>query len=141
MADFIILDGDLANFMPSFPPATVVVRPGQMSGSGPATVNGKKICVDGDEKKLQVLGCTYMTPQFSIPGVGTLKINSLLPNQIALKTKTGSKKMILKGSQFIAVFEVQTPAQMPPPASTPDPVIKYLGQGSFITMNFKFKGQ
>lgn len=140
MADFVILEGDIANFMPAFGAAVVTVLPGTMRGSGPATVGSKKICVDGDEKNLEVPGCPYLTPVYSVPGVGTLKIQSLAPNQKALKTKTGGKNMILKGANFIAIFEVQTPAQMPPPASTPDPVPKYPGQGSFITMNMKYKG-
>ena len=65
MPDFILVEGDKANFLPSFGAAIVVVQPGDLKGSGPATFNGKKICVDGDEKKVSVPGCTYMTPQYS----------------------------------------------------------------------------
>lgn len=144
MADFILVDGDIVNFMPNFGPATVVVRPTNLQGSGPATIGGKRICVDGDEKKVMVLGCTYMTPQFSIPGVGTLKINALAPNQRTIKTKTGGRNMLLRGGNFIAAFMVQTPAQQPPPGPgppIPDPVPQYIGQGSFLTTNLKFRGQ
>ena len=52
MTDFILIEGDKANFLPNFGAAVVVVRPGNLKGSGPATLNGKKICVDGDEKKV-----------------------------------------------------------------------------------------
>ena len=52
MPDFILLEGDKANFLPNFGAAVVVVRPGDLKGSGPATLTGKKICVDGDEKKV-----------------------------------------------------------------------------------------
>jgi hypothetical protein len=51
MADFILVDGDKANFLPNFGPAIVVVRPGDLKGSGPATLNGKTICVDGSDSE------------------------------------------------------------------------------------------
>ena len=144
MADFILIHGDKAIFLPNFTPAMVVVRPGNMIASGPATIGGKKICVDGDESKLSVPGCTYMTPQYSIPGVGTLKIDSLAANQKAQKTNTGGKAVLLKGGNFVAKFEVQSPAQQPPPgpgSPIPDSTTQYAGQGNFITTNTKFKGQ
>ena len=89
-------------FLPAFSPAIVVVRPGSLEGSGPATIGGKKICVDGDESKVAVRGCTYMTPQYSIPGTGTLKISALAGNQKATKTKSGGKAVLLKGGSFTA---------------------------------------
>jgi hypothetical protein len=143
MPDFILIDGDKANFMPAFGAATVVVKPGTLKGSGPGTIGGKKICVDGDEAKLSVPGCMYMTPQYSIPGSGTLKINSLAGNQKATKTKTGGKPVLLKGGNFTAKFEVQSPAKQPPPgpgSPIPDATPQYSGQGSFITTNAKIKG-
>lgn len=97
MPDYVLLDGDKANFMPAFGAAIVVVRPGDLKGSGPATLNGKKLCIDGDEKNVSVPGCVYMTPQYSIPGTGTLKIAALAANQKAQKTKTGGKAVLLKG--------------------------------------------
>ncbi len=141
MADFILIEGDKAMFMPTFGPATVVVKPGDLKGSGPATIGGKKICVAGDETKVSVPGCMYISPPFVIPGTGTLKINSLAPNQKAQKTKTGGKQVLLKGGNFIAKFEVQNPAKQPTPGGpVPDAAPQYVGQGSFITTNIKFKG-
>ena len=143
MADFILLDGDKAIFLPNFGPATVVVQPGNLQGSGPATLNGKKICVDGDEKDLSVPGCTYITPQYSIPGTGTLKIAALAMNQKARKTQTGGKAVLLKGGNFTAKFEVQNPAKQPPPgpgAPIPDATPQYSGSGMFVTTNVKFQG-
>lgn len=143
MPDFILIEDDIANFMPNFGQAIVVVQPGTLKGSGPATLNGKKICVDGDEKNVSVPGCTYMTPQYSIPGVGTLKIEALAGDQKAKKTNTGGKAMLLKGSNFTAKFEVQTPAQQPPPgpgSPIPDSTPQYSGSGMFITTNVKFQG-
>jgi hypothetical protein len=140
VSDFILIEGDRAVFLPTFGAAIVVVRPGQLTGSGPGTLNGEKICVDGDEKQVSVPGCSYMTPQCSIPGTGTLKISALASDQKARKTRTGGKVVLLKGSQFSATFEVQSPARQPPPASTPDPTVQYSGKGMFVTANTKFQG-
>ena len=143
MTDFILMEGDKANFMPAFGAAVVVVQPGDLKGSGPATLSGKKLCVDGDEKQVSVPGCAYMTPQYSIPGTGTLKISGLAGDQKAKKTQTGGKVVLLKGSMFKAEFEVQSPAKQPPPgpgAPIPDATPKYNGMGTFITTNIKFQG-
>ena len=141
MSDFILIDGDLVMFMPAFGPATVIPLPGKLQGSGPGTCNGKKMCVDGDEKKVSVPGCVYTTPTFPIPGSGTLKIAALSDNQKATKTKTGGKVVLLKGSNFTATLEVQSPAQQPTPAGpVPDATTQYSGMGMFNTMNGKFQG-
>jgi hypothetical protein len=141
MADYLLLDGDKAIFTPSFGAATVVVQPGTLTASGPATVNGKKVCVAGDEKSVSVAGCSYMTPSHSIPGTGTLEIASLAGDQTAQKTKTGSTLVLLVGSSFTAKFSVQSPAQQPTSAGpVPDPTPQYSGTGTFTTTNTKFKG-
>ncbi len=143
MSDFVLVDGDKANFLPNFGAAMVVVKPGDLQGSGPATLKGKKICVDGDETKVSVAGCVYMTPQYSIPGTGTLKIDALAGDQKASKTRTGSKAVLLKGGSFTAKFEVQSPAQQPPPgpgSPIPDSTSQYSGKGMFVTTNSSFHG-
>ena len=143
MSDLILIEGDKANFLPNFGQAVVAVQPGELAGSGPATLNGKKLCVDGDEKDVSVPGCTYITPQYSIPGTGTLKIAALADDQIAEKTNTGGKAVLLKGSTFTAKFEVQSPAKQPPPgpgSPIPDATSEYSGSGSFITTNSKLRG-
>ena len=142
MSDFVLIENDQAFFMPAFGPATVVVQPGKLQGSGPATLGGKKICVDGDEAKVSVPGCTYMTPQYSIPGTGTLKIAALAGDQKAKKTRTGGKAVLLKGGNFTAKFEVQRPAQQPVPGSSPvpDATPQYSGNGMFVTTNTKLMG-
>jgi hypothetical protein len=143
MPDFMLIEGDKAMFLPTFGAAIVIVKPGDLQGSGPATLQGKKVCVDGDEKNVSVPGCPYMTPQYSIPGTGTLKINALAGNQKAQKTQTGGKAVLLKGGQYTATFEVQTPAQQPPPGPgppIPDATPQYSGQGMFLTTNTKFRG-
>ena len=136
MTDFVLMDGDQVVFLPLFSPAIVVVQPGKLAGSGPATINGKAICVDGDEFKVSVPGCSYMTPLHPIPGTGTLKIAALASDQKAIQAQTGAKPVLLKGSMFTAKFEVQIPAQQPTPGGpVPDGAPQYSGQGQFVTMN------
>ncbi|NET44176.1 hypothetical protein [Okeania sp. SIO2B3] len=143
MSRFILIDGDKANFIPVFGKAIVTVRPGRLKASGRSTLKGKKICVDGDEKKLSVCGCMYISPPYVIPGTGTLKIASLGIDQKARKTYSGRKKVLLKGSIFIAKFKVQSPAIKPPTAPgeppTPDPMRQYSGMGTFSTINTKWQ--
>ena len=136
MGDKVLTDGDTVLFLPAFSPAIVVVQPGRIPGSGPASIGGKKICVDGDQSKVSVPGCTYMTPSHPIPGVGTLKIAALAGDQTARTTQTGGKSVLLKGSMFTAKFEVQTPAQQPTPGGpVPDATPQYSGQGQFMPIN------
>ena len=140
MPKHILIDGDQALFQPTFGQATVVVRPGTIQGSSKDTLSGKNICVDGDEKTVVVPGCMYTSGSFTVPGAGTLKIASLGGDQKAKETYSGGKPVILKGSMFIARFEVTSPAKLPPPPSTPDPVPVYPGQGQFVTTNDLFEG-
>jgi len=143
MEKLILIDGDKAIFLPTFGAAIVVPKPGKLEGSGPATLKGKKLCVKGDEGKVSVDDCVYMTPQYSIPGKGTLKIAALGSDQKAKKTKTGDKAVLLKGTKFTAKFEVKTPAKQPPPgpgSPIPDPTPQYSGNGMFTTTNRIFKG-
>ena len=140
MSDFILIDGDKANFNPTFGLAIVVVRPGDLKASGKSSLKGKKVCIDGDEKNVSVPSCMYTTPAYSIPGTGTLKIAALGGDQKAKKTNSAGKPVLLKGSTFTAKFEVQNPAKQPPPASTPDATPQYSGTGTFITTNTKWQG-
>ncbi len=142
MSDFILIDGDIAMFIPAFGAAVVVVQPGTLTASGPATVNGKKMCIDGDESSVEVPGCMYISGGFVIPGTGTLKISALAGNQVAKHTNTGGTAVMLKGAQFTAKFEVQSPAQQPAPPGppVPDAAPSYTGNGLFITTNVKVTG-
>lgn len=138
MPDFILIDGDQASFQPNFGAAVVGVRPGRLKAGGSAGLGGKKLCVAGDESGVAVPGCTYVTPQYAIPGSGTLKISALGGDQKARKTRDAGRPVLLRGGSFQARFEVQTPAQQPPPgpgSPIPDATPSYSGQGRFITAN------
>jgi hypothetical protein len=141
MPDFVLIDGDTVMFLPSFGAATVVVQPGTLTAGGTATRGKKKLCVDGDEANVSVPGCTYIAGSYVIPGTGTLKIDALGGDQVATKTQTGGKKVLLMGSTFTAKFEVQSPAKMPTSSGTvPDSMTSYTGSGSFVTTNTKLRG-
>src|SRR5690349_8862572 len=134
MADFILVDGDIVTFLPNFNPAIVAVQPGKLTGSGKITIQNKKVCIEGDEKNVSVTGCNYVTPIHSIPGTGTLKIEALATDQKARKSICDGKAILLKGGLFTAKFEVQSPAQQPPPgpgAPIPDSTSSYTGTGMF----------
>jgi len=141
MADFLIQSGDTALFLPMFGSAVVTPIPGVISGSGArCPITQRPVCVEGDEKSVMVPGCAYVSGPYVIPGMGMLKILALALNQRALRTRSSGKAVILKGQQFEAIFEVMTPAQLPPIVSTPDPVPKYMGTGLFVTTNVRVRG-
>jgi hypothetical protein len=141
MADYILTTGDTVMFKPSFGAATVVVAPGTLSGTGRGKVAGKPVCVQGDEATVMVPGCAYQTPQYSIPGVGTLSIAALAGDQVAQRTKSGGKPVLLKGGDFTAKFQVMVPAMQPTGAGpVPDATPQYSGNGSFVTTNVRAKG-
>src|SRR5262245_16101258 len=138
MSDAILLDGDVFEFPAAFlPTATMLAGPpqGKMKASGKATVEGKKVCVKGDEKNVKVENLAYTAGPFSVPGKGTAELVTLI-DQVGLFASSGGKKVLLKGTQFIAKFQVQTPAKLVTPAGeTPDPVPQYIGFGRFQTGN------
>ena len=141
MADYILTTGDMAMFKPSFGAATVIPQPGTLSGTGNSKIGGKIISVEGDEANVIVPGVTYMAPPYVIPGVGILSIDSLASDQIASKTTSGGKAVLLKGGDFNAKFEVLAPAMQPTPTGpVPDSTAQYSGNGSFVTTNAKVQG-
>lgn len=144
MSDFIIIDGDQAIFQSTVGIAQVIPLPGRIMAKGGASLNQKKVCVEGDEASVLVAGVVYFTPIYSIPGVGNLLIDRLGPDQVARHTRSNGKAALLKGSNFFSKLQVVTPAQQPPPGTAPpvpDPMPEYMGgQGTFVTANCKFKG-
>ncbi|HEV8400839.1 MAG TPA: hypothetical protein VGQ18_13495 [Gemmatimonadales bacterium] len=137
MSDVIIVDGDMVNFLPSFGVATVVPVPTTISGSaGNTKVGTKAPALEGDEKNVESQNCMYTTATYVTPGTGTLKIDKLNSDQLTQSTTIEGKKVILKGSQFDAVFEVQQPAKSSSSPPVPDSTPKYSGgKGSFVASN------
>ena len=86
-----------------------------------------------------VAGCDYIAGSFSVPGKGTLSIDSLGPNQTAQKTKDSGKPVLLKGMLFIAKMQVQQPATDPSSGLT-DLTPSYPGNGTFEAANTQWKG-
>lgn len=137
MGDFILMDGDKAIFDAAFGAAVVVVQPGTLVATGPATINGKKVCVKGDETKVSVPGCSYTAGAYE-KGKGTLEIAVLAANQIATKTNSGDKPVLLVGSKFQARFIPEVKAMNS--AGEFDNTTMYPGTGSFTTTNTLFSG-
>ncbi len=150
MADFVIVDGDIAIFEPTFtgtpppppempnatPPgqtATVTVKPGNIkSGASTVFIDSKLVCINGDETTVEVAMCPYVSPPF-VGGMGTLTIQALAKDQVAEITDFDKILGILKGSDFIAKFTVDMPAKTPPGVS--DTVPSYTGKGHFVNSN------
>ncbi len=138
MADRILVTGDQAVFTANFGLAVIVPLPGVLVGTGRLTISGRPVCVEGDEKSLIVPGCSYFAPQYPVPGVGTLTIRSLNSDQIATKTRTGGKAVLLKGSSFSALLQVMAPASHP--SYGPDATPQYSGSGTFVSTNATVTG-
>ena len=120
------------------PPAIVpqLMAPVPLVGSSQnLVVGGAPACLEGDELPPALKApMPYTAPPFVTPGTGTLQL-TLTPTNKTIMTENG-KKILIKGQQFIAKFNVQTPAQQPTPAGpVPDPVAVKPGTAQFITTN------
>lgn len=146
--DWPVVDGTMVTFLPNFPPAITTPIPTTIKSSAKKVkVCGKPVCLKGDEKSVKSMGVMYLAPPgYPIPGMGTLKVFKLAPDQLTKKTKAEGKPLILKGMFFDAVFEVMMPAmQLPPPAmgGAPDSMTKYMGgKGQLVELtNMKVKAK
>ncbi|CDL84681.1 hypothetical protein [Xenorhabdus szentirmaii] len=132
MSGPIVTDGDILQFDPQFGHRQVrVTIPGKINGTGHAQINGKKVCILGDEKRVTV-SATYTTITHMTPGIGTLTISLLDISQQALQCTSGAV-LIIKGKKFTAMFTPRFPAMnntvIPP---QPDILTPSLGSGIFI---------
>lgn len=128
MSHVLVVDGDTVIFDPVFGHRTVSVLPGQIKGTGHATVAGKKVCLAKDISSVEVKNVPYIAGAF-VGGQGTLKIQALQPGQ-PQSWCLSDQPVITTGSQFIAVFEPTSPAKTPNGAqdvSAPTP-----GKGRFV---------
>ncbi|SFU61200.1 hypothetical protein [Xenorhabdus koppenhoeferi] len=133
MSESIVTDGDMLQFDFNFGNRQVTPSsPAKISGTGHAQVNGKKVCILGDEQQVRV-SATYITATHTTSGTGTITISALDSNQQALQCTSG-KALIIKGQKFTAMFTPQLPAMnntVNPPQ--PDVITPSSGKGSFIT--------
>lgn len=131
MSNLVVIDGDVLTFNPQFGAITITppLLP-RIGGSGEASIEGKKVCIVGDEKQVSFT-VEYIKPPFvAFPGKGTLTIKQLESDQQAEST-TASAPMILVGSQFTTQFQPTTPAQ--DPQGKPDTDLNAVtGGGTFI---------
>lgn len=135
MSNFIVIHGDKVQFMPQFADSTVAVQPGTISGTGHATIGGKKVCLTSDITSVRVTNVSYITPDCPVPGKGTLTIQSLQADQQKAWCQS-SGPVIVVGATFMAQFETTMPAMGPPPDNTPDTITVRPGTGSFINSQF-----
>ena len=138
-ADFILLTEDKAVFDPKFGDATVSVLPGHLEGSANTFLGDKKLCLKGDETKVEVRYCPYNTKDFPKHGFGILKIKQLQEEQKAKKFTIDKKPVLLKGKLFEAIFKVTTEAADATGAK--DPIKYYDGIGWFETKNQKWTAE
>jgi hypothetical protein len=138
MSDYILIENDIAIFLPNFGEAIVTPRPGIMQASSKMTIQNQKVCLEGDEKNLLVISCPYFTTVFSVPGLGNITIKSLDDSHISKLIQVTNKAVLRQGGQFKANFQVITPAVNPASGSI-DTILQYEGQGQFSTNNIKGK--
>ncbi len=130
MSSLVVASGDEMVFAPMFGARQVVLtEPATIVGTGQATINGRTVCVLGDEKRVQLLA-QYMLPGYT-PGMGLLSIESLSAGQWAPCTTSG-EPLMLSGTMFNARFTPTVPAVMSSPPNTPDMMAPSMGQGRFI---------
>lgn len=132
-AALVVVDGDMLQFMPMFGNRTVTpTGPARIMGTGHAAINKKRVCILGDEKKVQV-PATYMTASHPTPGQGMITIAALAGDQQTPPVRSLAA-LIVKGSRFTARFTPTVPASHP--VSGPEPTAPTMGQGSFIVTQF-----
>ncbi len=129
MSKQLVVDGDTLLFEPLFGNRQVtILGPATIRGSGHAKIQGKKIVMMGDEKKVQ-FQAQYITPSHPVPGMGMVTIAQLDTSQQVSFCRS-PVTVIVVGQQFIARF---TPTQ---PASNPSGVLDItapsMGKGRFI---------
>ena len=133
MNNQVVIDGDTLKFEIDFgvltitPPAPLQSR---ISGSGEASIEGKKVCIVGDEEQVSFT-VEYIKPPFvASPGKGTLTITALASDQQAAFA-TAPAPIIVVGSQFTTQFQPTTPAK--DPQGNPDTDLNAVtGVGTFI---------
>lgn len=147
MGDTVVVGGDMFSVESTFGDATVA---GKLTSNmiavgcaGRVKIQRKPVCVEGDESvSIFLPGLTYTAGAFSNAGAGLARKLSLGPDQLAKRVKVNGKKVMLKGSQFKAVFQGMGPAtQTTPTGPVPDPMVATPrpGQGTIDAKETKVK--
>lgn len=132
----ILVTGDLAVFPAAWPTLLLDAElPVALRGSGRTRCSGKEMVVERDLKAVILTPCPYKTPSHTLPGVGTLTIQSILPVQASRSVQTAKTPALVQQARFIAKFEVLTPATLPGPTPVPDPMPIHVGTGEFRSSN------
>lgn len=131
----ILVHGDLLQVTMN-PPVVVplLVAPVPLVASGFATIDGKVVCIAGDELPPSLRSpIQYMSPPFVVPGMGKLSVSLASDHKSATAADDGHV-MLLKGATFQVKLEVQVPAQQPSPSGpVPDATPSYAGTAQFIS--------
>ncbi|KER04709.1 hypothetical protein LGZ99_00995 [Photorhabdus temperata] len=133
MSKQLVIDGDILLFEPLFGNRQVTILGlATIRGSGHAQIQGKKIVIVGDEKKVQ-FQAQYITPSHPIPGMGMVTIAQLDTRQ-QVNFCRSPVTMIVVGQQFIARFTPSQPANNP--STGPDVTVPSMGKGRFIASQY-----
>jgi|GEM_PF-2816970 len=138
MSKYIVVDNDEVTFITIFPPAVALgTLKTKINGNGHAKIKTKSICIEGDEKTVELKDIKYTSGLFTVPGTADLTIEKLNGDQLADHV-FNENKVIIIGSFFTATLTVSQPAQAPPVAGSPpmkDPMPTYSGKGQFSSIN------
>jgi hypothetical protein len=130
MTSMVVVEGDAMVFEPMFGQRQVVLdEPAMMPGSGEATIEQRRVCVVGDEKRIQ-WQAQYFIPGYT-PGTGIVSIETLDSSQMAPCVTSGAP-LILMGQRFVARFTPMVPAALSSPPNTPDSMAPSMGGGQFM---------
>ncbi|MCC8458636.1 hypothetical protein [Photorhabdus aegyptia] len=133
MSKQLIIDGDSLLFEPLFGNRQVTILvPAIIRGSGHAQIQGKKIAIVGDEKKVQ-LQAQYITPSHPTLGMGIVTIAQLDASQQVNFCRSNAT-VIVVGQQFTARFTPTQPAINP--SGVPDITTPSMGKGRFIPSQY-----
>src|SRR6266540_5357156 len=125
-ADFVMKTGDMIQI--TIPPPAIVptiMAPIPLIGTSVSLmISGAPACLEGDELPPPLRAPQpYTAPPFVTPGMGILSL-TLTPANKTLQTKNG-RAILIKGTPFLAEFQVVAPAMQPTPAGPiPDPLLK-----------------
>ncbi|MGV3344499.1 hypothetical protein ACGVWS_01695 [Enterobacteriaceae bacterium LUAb1] len=130
MSDYVIIDGDTLTFEQMFGINKVTpTGPCFIAGTGDASIEGKRFCILGDEKKVSV-AATYSSAAYPVNGTGQITITGLAADQV-VAFATATTSVIVAGSNFTARFTVENPAAHQNNGNDPTPFTD--GTGQFIT--------